>query len=188
MAKQNSFGTDPNIADNDYVLGVNVADTTQSAAGSTANFLFSDIWNYITGKAKTVATITKTDGVLFSDTSDLGKIKMDTSNPYPLRTNPNVQYTSYNAGTTSANSTLTLDPANGNMQTAINGGAFTLAVPASDTSICLHLVNNATAGAVTLTGYTKTDGDLLTTTNGDEFFVYITRNNGKSLVSVKALQ
>lgn len=37
-------------ADADYVAGVDVSDTTQSPGGSTARFLFSAIWSYISGK------------------------------------------------------------------------------------------------------------------------------------------
>ena len=52
--------------------------------------------------------------------------------------------------------------------------------------------NNASAGTVTTSGFTLVDGDDLTTTNGHEFFMYITRyNDGSttfSALTVKALQ
>jgi len=52
--------------------------------------------------------------------------------------------------------------------------------------------NNASAGTITTSGYTITDGDTLTTTNGHEFLFYITRiddgSTAFSLLTVKALQ
>lgn len=42
--------------DADYVAGVDVSDTTQSPGGSTARFLFSAIWGYISGKLGALAT------------------------------------------------------------------------------------------------------------------------------------
>jgi hypothetical protein len=55
----------------------------------------------------------------------------------------------------------------------INGGAFTLAPPALDADTAakfsLFIANNASAGTVTTSGFTKVTGDALTTTNGDEF-------------------
>ena len=80
----------------------------------------------------------------------------------------------------------------GNFQFATNGGAHTLAVPAKNCTMVILYKNNASAGTITTSGYTVTDGDTLTTTNGHEFFFYITRiNDGSttfSLLTVKALQ
>ena len=59
----------------------------------------------------------------------------------------------------------------------INGGAFTLAPPAIDTNtaakLSLFIVNNASAGAVTTSGFTKVTGNSFTTTNGHEFMCEI---------------
>lgn len=95
--------------------------------------------------------------------------------------------TSYNAGTQSSG-TYTPDPANGNMQYAVNGGAHTLAPPSSDCHITVQYTNNGSAGAITTSGFTDVSGDSFTTTNGHDFMCYITKLNGFSQLHVVALQ
>lgn len=56
-------------ADADYVAGVDVSDTTQSPGGSTARFLFSAIWTYISGKLGVVATGAATGASLLAKTA-----------------------------------------------------------------------------------------------------------------------
>ncbi len=104
-----------------------------------------------------------------------------------------VGYTSANsdAGTKSSG-TFTPDPRTSNFQHAVNGGAHTLRrQPTILRSVILYK-NNASAGTITTSGFTKVDGDDLTTTDGHEFFMYITRyNDGSntfSALTVKALQ
>jgi len=94
--------------------------------------------------------------------------------------------TPHNAGTQSSG-TYTPAPANGNMQYAVNGGAHTLAPPATDCSMVIQYTNNASAGAITTSGFTKVDGADFTTTNGDDFLCYIVRVNGFSHLNVVAL-
>lgn len=98
--------------------------------------------------------------------------------------------TAYNAGTL-ASGTFTPDPANGNMQRAVNGGAHTLA-PASvgsgdAASVVVQYTNNASAGSIITSGFTKVDGTF-TTTNGDDFMCFIVVNNGFSYLNIVALQ
>mgnify|MGYP003109847106 CR=1 FL=1 len=97
----------------------------------------------------------------------------------------------YDCGTKSSG-TFTPDVDDGNFQYATNGGAHTLAVPSKNCTLVILYKNNASAGTITTSGYTVTDGDTITTTNGHEFFFYITRiNDGSttfSLLTVKALQ
>ena len=93
------------------------------------------------------------------------------------------------AGGTITTGTYTPAPATGqeNFQHIVNGGAFTLDPPASPCTVILEITNNASAGAITTTGFTSVDGDAFTTTNNDAFICYITRTNGNSYLSVKAL-
>ena len=67
--------------------------------------------------------------------------------------------------------------AGSNYKKIINGGAFTVAPPAlatgTATTLSLFIVNNASAGAVTTSGFTMVNGDAFTTTNGDEFLCRI---------------
>lgn len=91
---------------------------------------------------------------------------------------------------TKATGTYTPTPTGGNMRRIVNGGAFTLAAPttAGDYTMVIQITNNASAGAITLTGFTRVTGDAFTTTSGDDFFVYVTKCNGFSTAVVQALQ
>ena len=95
--------------------------------------------------------------------------------------------TVHDAGTKSSG-TYTPDEADGNMQKFVNGGAHTLAPPANDCTLVLQQTNNASAGTITTSGFTIVDGDDFTTTNGHDFFLYITNSDSFSLLTVKALQ
>lgn len=94
--------------------------------------------------------------------------------------------TPYNAGTQSSG-TYTPDEANGNLQYAVNGGAHTLAPPTNNCSIVIQYTNNASAGTITTSGFTKVTG-AFSTTDGDDFMLYITKLNGFSHLFVQALQ
>jgi hypothetical protein len=76
------------------------------------------------------------------------------------------------------------------MKRIVNGGAFTLAEPtvAGDYTMVIQITNNASAGAITLSGFNKAAGSPFTTTNGHDFFVYITKCNGFTFANVVALQ
>jgi hypothetical protein len=95
--------------------------------------------------------------------------------------------TPYSAGTKSSG-TYTPDEANGGFQYAVNGGAHTLAPPTNDTSLVIQYTNDASAGAITTSGFTIVTGDTITTTDGDDFLFFITKNNGFSHLNVVALQ
>jgi hypothetical protein len=85
---------------------------------------------------------------------------------------------------------FTINPALGNYQWGTNNAAFTLTAPASDSAIDLYIVNGASAGAITFSGFTVSAsiGDALTTTNTSKFIVSIRRINGVSTYVIKALQ
>jgi hypothetical protein len=95
--------------------------------------------------------------------------------------------TATDAGTKSSG-TFTPAPATNNFQYAINGGAHTLAPPTNDCTMVVQYTNNASAGAITTSGFTKVTGDSFTTTNGHDFFCFITRCNAFSHLHVTALQ
>jgi len=97
--------------------------------------------------------------------------------------------TAYDAGTKSTG-TFTPAPADGNMQRYVNGGAHTLAAPtaAGDYTIVIQITNNASAGAITLSGFSKITGDTLTTTNGDDFLLFIAKVNGFTHCHKQVLQ
>lgn len=85
---------------------------------------------------------------------------------------------------------VTLDSGNGPLQSITNGGAFTITAPANDGTIILLITNNATAGAITFTGFTSeaNHGDTIDTTNGHKFLVNVITNNGTSTYIAHALQ
>ena len=90
---------------------------------------------------------------------------------------------------TFSSGTYTPTPVGGNMKRIVNGGAFTLAAPsaAGDYTLVIQITNNASAGAITLSGFNRTTGSF-TATNGHDFFVYITKCNGFTFANVVALQ
>lgn len=94
-----------------------------------------------------------------------------------------------NDGTFSSG-TYTPTPVGGNTKTITNSGAFTIAAPTASGSYTLivHIINSATAGAITLSGFAKSRGDAFTITNGHKFNLYITRMNGVCSNFVEALQ
>jgi hypothetical protein len=91
---------------------------------------------------------------------------------------------------TFASGTLTTDCGKGPLQYAVNGGAFTLAAPANDGSCIIRILNNSSAGTITLSGFTDgaSIGDTPDTTNTHAFAYQIFRINGVSSHYVKAYQ
>lgn len=73
--------------------------------------------------------------------------------------------------------TYTPTPVGGNMRYITNAGVFSLAVPAAtgDYTMVIQITNVTGAGAITLSGFSKTTGSPFTTTVGDDFMVYITK-------------
>ncbi len=96
---------------------------------------------------------------------------------------------SYSGGTVSSG-TYTPAPATNqeNFQHYTNGGAHTLAPPASVCAVVIEILNNGSAGAITTSGFTKVTGDSFTTTNGHKFLAHITKSNSYSHLHVTALQ
>lgn len=97
--------------------------------------------------------------------------------------------TAYNDGTFSSG-TYTPTPAGGNMKRITNTGAFTIAAPtaAGDYTLVIQLTNGTGAGAITLSGFTKTTGNPLGSTYNYSFMLYITKCNGFTVVNTVAMQ
>lgn len=89
---------------------------------------------------------------------------------------------------TKTTGTFTPDEANGQIQKYVNGGAHTLAPTAEDTTLVLQCTNDASAGAITTSGFDIVDGDTLTTTDADDFIFYLTTVNGFQHMTVVAMQ
>ena len=84
--------------------------------------------------------------------------------------------------------TVNLSAFNGNFQKVTNGGAHTLVPQLEDSTIIVQYTNNASAGTLTVSGFTQTTGDSLTTTNGHDFFCYCTVMGDFKQIHVVALQ
>ena len=116
----------------------------------------------------------------------------ESANPEILKANTPDELTAgfdaapHDAGTKSAG-TYTPDTADGNLQFAVNGGAHTLAPPANNTTLIIQYTNNASAGIITTSGFTKVDG-AFTVTDGDDFLAYISKVNGLSHLNIVAMQ
>ena len=94
---------------------------------------------------------------------------------------------------TKTTGTYTPDPlaaTPGNVRRIIANGAFSLAAPtrAGDYSMEVLITNGAAAGAITLAGFTKTNGDAFTTTNTHKFKVFISKTFGITSATVMAMQ
>lgn len=95
--------------------------------------------------------------------------------------------TSKSLGTPTAASTVTLDPGDRPLQHLTNNAAFTLAPGTNSGSILLEIVNGASAGAITTSGFTKVDGSF-TTTSGHKFICSVVRSQNYSYLNIAALQ
>jgi hypothetical protein len=93
-------------------------------------------------------------------------------------------HTPDNDGTQSSG-TYTPVETTGNMKRIVNGGAFTLAPPTNNCCIIVQITNNASAGAITTSGFSGVFGDAFTTTNGDDFICTIIKINGFSSLTVQ---
>ncbi len=88
---------------------------------------------------------------------------------------------------TKSSGTFTPAYATSNVQHCTNGGAFTLGVPTGNGHMILDITNNASAGAITTSGYTRVRG-AFTTTNGHKFRCSISTGNAGSLLIITAMQ
>lgn len=94
---------------------------------------------------------------------------------------------SFAAGTKSSG-TFTPVVSDGNFQHATNGGPHSLAPPSTVCSLIIEYTNNASAGVIVTSSFTKVTGDAFTTTNGHKFVCYIVRTNSFSHLHVQGLQ
>jgi hypothetical protein len=99
------------------------------------------------------------------------------------------RFTAYNLGTISSGS-VQFDAYNGNYQFYTNNGAHTWLAPANDCAIDILVTNGASAGSISVSGFTvgANIGDPITPTNGQRFIVSMRRMNGISTWVTKALQ
>ena len=99
-------------------------------------------------------------------------------------------YTATSKNLGNLGSAVTLAPSGQNIQHGTNNAAVTISAPTASGvyTIIVEIVNSATAGAVTLSGFTKTDGNAFTTTSGHKFLLQVVKTNSAVTATVKALQ
>lgn len=122
----------------------------------------------IASNAVTTAKIN--DGAVTGVKTGADVVKTDTSVTLTAGNNMDVE-----ALGTISSGTVTLSVGNTaeNKKSLTNNGAFTLAAPSTNTNIELIITNGASAGAITLSGFTHKTGDFVTT-NAVVFVCYIT--------------
>lgn len=96
---------------------------------------------------------------------------------------------SYNIGNMSG-ATVTLDPANGNIQHCAKNGSGTLNAPtaAGVYTMIVQVTNTSATGALTLSGFTKVTGDALTADDTHKFIVSVAKTNDYTVATVQAMQ
>jgi hypothetical protein len=84
--------------------------------------------------------------------------------------------------------TTTLDMGDRPMHKYTNGGAHTLDPGTVIGSTLIAITNNASAGAITTSGWTAVVGDDFTTTSGDKFLCSASVSAVGSLLTIQAMQ
>lgn len=155
-------------------------------SGAVVNWNSGDVT--ITHSTNTLAFAGASSGYTFDVAPSIGGASVITTAANVTITN-GFNVTAFSAGTKSSG-TFTPAPLSGNYQYATNGGAHTLAAPASDCAIDILYTNNGSAGTITFSGFTaeSNHGDALTTTNTSKFLISIRRINSVAVYVCKALQ
>lgn len=183
-------------ADLNNALGAIVTQNSGGTAPATtyANMVWYDTANNQLKKRNeansgwiTLGTVDESNGV-FIPSAGIG-MTIDVNNTVSINSGSGVTATADVDGTISSG-TYTPTPVGGNFKSITNSGAFTLAAPTTsgDYTLVIQITNSSTAGAITLSGFNRTTGNPFTTTNGHDFFVYITKCNGFIAANTVALQ
>jgi hypothetical protein len=176
---------------------------SKTGTGASGTWGISIPGNAATATSATSATTATSAGTLSGLTATITELNYSSGVTSSIQTQLNNRVTANaddnltggysttvdNDGTISTG-TYTPTYAGGNMKVITNGGAFTFAAPtaAGDYTLIVKITNSATAGAITLSGFNKTGGDVFTTTSGHNFFVHITKLSGSVSGTIQALQ
>jgi len=98
--------------------------------------------------------------------------------------------TPFDHGTPANGATITPDPSVCQKQTVTNNASgFTIAATSEVGDLELRVINGASAGNISFSGFDKQwTGDSLTTTNGHQFVIFIYGYGDKAAYLIKALQ
>ena len=89
---------------------------------------------------------------------------------------------------TKSSGTFTPEPSTRAIQTAVNGGAHTLAPPTETGLFILVYTNNGSAGAITTSGFDLEKGDAFDTTDTNKFECLISNDGTTSTLQITAQQ
>ena len=186
-------------------IGVGLAFAAETAAGTTkTGMLVQAVTTDVTGgtedfdyvlklmaagaAATEIMRVTST-GVMTLNGADVISGRIATGTPTQSLALAGVVSSTADDGSKSSG-TYTPSPVGGNFKKITNGGAFNLAAPTAvgDYTLAIQVTNASGAGAITLTGFNKTFGNVFTTVVGDDFFVSIMKVNGFVSATVQALQ
>jgi len=163
------------------------------------------MWVIFDGAASVVdsATITVDGNATFqAAANDLGLVYALTTSTFLFKPFPNIgalfpdvdrtllagfNYTASDDGTKSSG-TYTPAYAGGNIKTATNGGAFTLAPQSGTGVIIVEITNNGSAGAIATSGFDKVTGDNFATTNAYVFQCQLVVTPAMTRLDVSAKQ
>ena len=166
-----------------------IADGKTATISKTVTLTGGDGWTLSIVASKTVTinnsiTFAGTDSTTMMFPSTNGTIAALNIADQTLSGGANVTSKSLTTGS------VTIDCGTCPLQFITNGGAFTITAPSNDGSAILLVTNNASAGAITFSGFSvgSNTGDSLTTTNGNKFLITIVRINGSSTYAIKELQ
>ncbi len=188
----------------DADIGVTVQGYSAVLAGTSASFTTADETKLSGIEANAdvtdAANVTSAGALMDSEVSDLAGVKaLDTTDILfaDVADKLTVGFTeSLDYDGTISSGTYTANADTGNTKAILNGGAFTFAPPTADSNEAIHMqvlvTNNASAGAITTSGFTKVAGDSFDTTHGNDFLCYIDviNNSGTtySTLNVRAMQ
>jgi hypothetical protein len=136
------------------------------ASGAVINFNAGDVT--ITHSANVLAFAGASSGYTFDVVPTVGGSTVALLGTEDQVISGGARVTVKDLGTPGGGSTLTPDPGDRPMQKATNNAAFTLAPGSNVGAYILTITNGASAGAITIGGWTKTTGSF-DTTNGHKF-------------------
>jgi hypothetical protein len=177
----NSSGFQPADAKLDAVIQMGTATGMVARVNSSGTLVGN---RQITAGSANII-VTNGDGVAGHPTIDLAANVLTDNSTHTL----NVGYPSqpYAIGTASSG-TITPQIGNGYVQTLINNGTFSMA-PSSDSGvIVVELINGASAGGITFSGFNRVVGENeLTIIEGDIFHITLSKVNSTASALILAM-
>jgi len=178
-------GIQPNLTSGWKVGGTSVASTATELNKLNGLTASTTELNKIDGVTATTAELNFVDGVTSAIQTQLG-----TKVPLAGAALSGGFTSSLDDDGTKSSGTYTPTITDGNFKRIVGNGAFTLAAPADATgySLAILITNGASAGTITFSGFEAVSGDTVSTTNGEDFMLYVTSIANFGHAHVVALQ